>query len=59
MSSPFHSGTPRTLRICAPISDSVCPTSLGASAAITAARSLTTLRKTLRVTGMGSVAGPC
>ena len=59
MSSPFQSGIPRTLRICAPISDSVCATSRGASAAMTAARSLTTLRNTLRVTGMACVAGPC
>ena len=58
ISSPFHSGTPMTLRICAPMSDSGCPTSCGASAAITAARSITTLRKTLRVTGMGAVGGP-
>ena len=57
ISSPFHSGTPSTLRICAPMSDSVCATSRGASAARTAARSLTTLRKTLRVIGMGCVAG--
>ncbi len=59
ISSPFHSGTPMTLRMCAPMSDSECPTSSGASAAMTAVRSMTTLRNTLRVTGMGAVAGPC
>ena len=35
------------------MSDSLCPTSDGASAATTAARSVTTLRKTLRVIGIG------
>jgi hypothetical protein len=58
ISSPRQKGTPSVERIDAPINDSVCPTSLGASAAITAARSVTTLRNTLRVTGMGELCGP-
>ena len=55
---PRQKGTPSVERMLAPMSDSVCPTSLGASAAITAARSVTTLRNTLRVTGMGELCGP-
>ncbi len=44
ISSPFQSGTPMVLRIDAPSIDSLSPTSLGASAARTAATSLTTFR---------------
>ena len=44
MSSPFQSGMPMVARIWVPMSDSLWLTSLVASAASTAARSVTTLR---------------
>ena len=58
MSSPCQSGTPMVDRIWAAMSDTEAPTSVLASAARTAARSLTTFLNTLRVTGMGSSVVP-